>query len=174
MGDPKKSRRRWQGPRHPWKKDNLALELNLVGRFGLRNKRELYYSNYVLKSYRKQAGEILALTEADRPVKEKDLIKKLAKLGLLGEDAVLDSVLGLKVEDILERRLQTILMKINKARTPYQARQLIVHGHVRIGNRRISSPGYLVSREEESKIVCALDLMAAVTAESAANSGRGA
>ena len=159
MGDPKKSRRRWQGPRHPWKKDNLERELNLIGKFGLRNKRELWLSNYILKSYRKQAGAILALTEVDRPLKEKDLINKLAKLGLLNEEAVLDSVLGLNVEDILERRLQTILLKLNKARTPYQARQLIVHGHVRIDNRRVSSPGYLVSRDEEAKIDCALNLV---------------
>jgi len=157
MGDPKKSRRRWQGPRHPWKKDNLTKELSLVGKFGLRNKRELWYSNSVLKSYRKQAGEILALEAGVRALREKDLIGKLAKLGLLNEDAVLDSVLGLNVEDILERRLQTILLKNNKATTPYQARQLIVHGHVRIGGRRISSPGYLVSRDEEPNISCALD-----------------
>jgi len=165
MGDPKKSRRRWQGPRHPWKKDNLTKELSLVGKYGLRNKRELWYSNSVLKSFRKQAGDILALTEADRVSKERELIKKLAKLGLLNEDAVLDSVLGLSVEDILERRLQTVLIKVNKARTPYQARQLIAHGHVRIGNRRISSPGYLVSRDEEQNISCALNLTAVAEPE---------
>jgi small subunit ribosomal protein S4 len=157
MGDPKKSRKRWQGPRHPWKKDNLIKELSLVGKFGLRNKRELWRSNSVLKSYRKQAGAILALDESERVLKEKDLINKLSKLGLLNEGAVLDSILGLSVEDILERRLQTILIKNNKATTPYQARQMIVHGHVRIGNRRISSPSYLVSRVEESQISCALD-----------------
>jgi small subunit ribosomal protein S4 len=160
MGDPKKSRRRWQGPRHPWKKDNLEKELVLLGKYGLRNKRELWCSYSVLKSYRKQAGDILALTEAERASKEKDLIRKLAKVGLLNEEAVLDSVLGLSVEDILERRLQTILLKVNKARTPYQSRQLIVHGHVSIGNRRVSSPGYLVSRDEEPKISCDLALAA--------------
>lgn len=167
MGDPKKSRRRWQGPRHPWKKDNLGKELAIVGKFGLRNKRELWCSNAVLKSYRKQAGTILALEEEERVVKEKDLINKLSSLGLLEEGAVLDSVLGLNVEDILQRRLQTILLKLNKASTPYQARQLIVHGHVRIGARRISSPGYLVSRKEESDIVCALNLGTGAAPEAA-------
>lgn len=167
MGDPKKSRRRWQGPRHPWKKENLEKELSLVGKFGLRNKRELWLSNAILKSYRKQAGSILALEEEERAVKERDLIKKLSSLGLLDEGAVLDSVLGLNVEDILERRLQTILLKLNKARTPYQARQMIVHGHVRIGGRRVSSPGYLVSREEEPKISCSLDFGAAEVPEAA-------
>lgn len=168
MGDPKKSRRRWQGPRHPWKKENLTKELSLVGKFGLRNKRELWYSNAILKSYRKQAGSILALEDEERAVKEKDLINKLSNLGLLEEGAVLDSVLGLSVEDILERRLQTILIKLNKAKTPYQARQMIVHGHVRIGNRRMSSPSYLVSRSDESNINCALDFGATEAPEAAA------
>jgi small subunit ribosomal protein S4 len=168
MGDPKKSRKRWQGPRHPWKKENLTKELSLVGKFGLRNKRELWVTNAILKSYRKQAGSILALEEEERAVKEKDLINKLSSLGLLDEGAILDSVLGLNVEDILERRLQTILLKLNKARTPYQARQLIVHGHVRIGARRISSPSYMVSRSEESNINCALDFGATEAPEAAA------
>jgi small subunit ribosomal protein S4 len=104
----------------------------------------------------------------ERAIKEKDLINKLSGLGLLEEGAVLDSVLGLSVEDILERRLQTVLLKLNKARTPYQARQLIVHGHVKIGDRRMSSPGYLVSRNEESNINCTLELVAAEAPEAAA------
>ena len=156
MGDPKKSRKRWQGPRHPWKKENLNKELSLLGKFGLRNKRELWRANSVLKSYRNQASAILALEESERAVKEKDLIKKLSKLGLLNEDAVLDTVLGLSVDEILERRLQTILLKLNMAKTPYQARQLIVHGHISISDRRASAPGYLVSRDQESQIKCAI------------------
>ncbi|MGC8936866.1 MAG: 30S ribosomal protein S4 [Candidatus Methanomethylicaceae archaeon] len=154
MGDPKKSRRRWEGPRHPWKKENLEKELALVGKYGLRNKKELWVANSLLRDYRNQATYILGLEESERVKKERELIKKLSNLGLLNEDAVLDDVLGLSIEDILERRLQTLLMKLNLAKTPYQARQLIVHGHVYIGNRRVSAPGYLVNREEESMIRC--------------------
>jgi small subunit ribosomal protein S4 len=154
MGDPKKSRKRWQGPRHPWKKDNLTRELSLLGKYGLRNKRELWRANSIIKSYRNQASAILALEANDRAIKEKDLLKKLSKLGLLNEDAVLDNVLDLSVNEILERRLQTILLKLNIAKTLYQARQLIVHGHISISDRSVSAPGYLVSRDEESNIKC--------------------
>ncbi len=154
MGDPKKSRRRWEGPRHPWKKENLEKELALVGRYGLRNKKELWVANSLLRTYRKQATSILGLEESERIKKERELIKKLSRLGLLDENAVLDDVLGLSIEDILERRLQTMLVKLNLAKTPYQARQLIVHGHVYIGDRRVSAPGYLVTKEEESMIKC--------------------
>ncbi|MGQ9759133.1 MAG: 30S ribosomal protein S4 [Candidatus Methanomethylicaceae archaeon] len=154
MGDPKKCRRRWEGPRHPWKKENLDKELSLVGKYGLRNKKELWIANSLLRTYREQASSILGLEESQRIKKERELINKLFKMGLLEEDAILDAVLGLSVEDILERRLQTVLVKLNLAKTPYQARQMIVHGHVYVGNRRVSVPGYLVSREEEPMIRC--------------------
>ncbi|MEM4644469.1 MAG: 30S ribosomal protein S4, partial [Candidatus Methanomethylicaceae archaeon] len=126
MGDPKKSRRRWEGPRHPWKKENLEKELALVGKYGLRNKKELWVANSLLRTYRDQATSILGLEESERVKKERELIKKLSHLGLLEENAILDDVLGLSIEDILERRLQTMLVKLNFAKTPYQARQLIV------------------------------------------------
>ena len=77
---------------------------------------------------------------------------KLKKLGILHETAVLDDVLDLKVEDILERRLQTIVFRKGLAKSIYQARQLITHGHISINNRRVRSPGYLVPKEEEDKI----------------------
>uniref|UniRef100_A0A7C3FCU5 Small ribosomal subunit protein uS4 n=1 Tax=Candidatus Methanomethylicus mesodigestus TaxID=1867258 RepID=A0A7C3FCU5_9CREN len=165
MGDPKKSRRKWQGPRHPWKQDNLKKELSILGKYGLRNKRELWIANSILKSYRKQASEILGLDEASRMEKEKSLIKKLVSLGLLQEDAVLDNILGLSVDDVLERRLQTMILKMKLANTPYQARQLITHGHIMIGGRRISSPGYIVRKDEEPKITCNLQLPATQLAE---------
>ncbi len=170
MGDPKKSRRRWQGPRHPWKKENLTSELNLVGSYGLRNKRELWLANSILRSYRNQAGAILALPDEARAVKEKEIVKKLSNLGLLAEDAILDSILDLSVEDIVGRRLQSVVFKNGMARTPHQARQLIVHGHICIGGRRVTAPGYLVSRSEESSMTCALPVAAAPESASTSTS----
>jgi small subunit ribosomal protein S4 len=38
------------------------------------------------------------------------------------------------------------------AKTINQARQLVSHGHIAIGERIVSVPGYLVTREEESKL----------------------
>jgi small subunit ribosomal protein S4 len=45
-----------------------------------------------------------------------------------------------------------VLFKKNIAKTPKHSRQLIVHGHVTIGGRRILWPSYLVPSEEEDKI----------------------
>jgi small subunit ribosomal protein S4 len=39
------------------------------------------------------------------------------------------------------------------AKTIQQARQLITHGHITIGNRRVTIPGYIVPKLEESQIV---------------------
>ncbi|MEJ5292297.1 MAG: 30S ribosomal protein S4 [Candidatus Methanosuratincola sp.] len=155
MGDPKKSRRKWQGPRHPWRKDSLVSELALLGKYGLRNKRELWTAETRLKSFRKRASEILAIEDpVVREAEEKKLVQRLASLGLLNEDAVLDNVLSLNVENILDRRLQSVLLKLGFASTPYQSRQFIVHGHVLLEGRRITSPGYLVKRDDEPKINC--------------------
>lgn len=158
MGDPKKCRKRWEGPHHPWRRDVLQKELILMGKYGLRNKKELWIANSMLKTIRRRAISIIGLEKEQREKEEKILINKLYKMGLLSENAVLDDVLGLTVEDILERRLQSIVVKLKLAKTPYQARQLITHGHIYIGDRRTTIPGYIVSREEEPLITCKLSV----------------
>jgi small subunit ribosomal protein S4 len=71
----------------------------------------------------------------------------------LTSTASLDDILNLKIEDILERRLQTIVMRKMGIKSPFQARQVVIHGHVSIGNRKVNLPGYLVKKEDESKIL---------------------
>jgi small subunit ribosomal protein S4 len=83
---------------------------------------------------------------------ENELLLRLKKLGVLHETAVLDDVLDLTVEDILERRFQTIIYRKGLAKTIQQARQLITHGHIMIGNQRITTPGYIVTKPEETQI----------------------
>ena len=152
MGDPKKSRRLWMGPRHPWRKDRLMDESRLLGVYGLRSKRELWKASTIVRYYRHRARTLLAAPEEIREKEEKVLVEKLVKLGLLNEGAKLDDILNLRAEDLLERRLQTIVYKKGLARTIHEARQLIIHGHISIGGRRIRSPGYIVSRDEEQAI----------------------
>jgi len=153
MGDPKKPRKKWEGPSHPWRKEILEQELELMGRYGLRNKRELWIAKTVLRRMRAKARRLLALPPEERERRGRPLIRKLYKMGLLpSEDATLDDILSLTVDDVLERRLQTIVYKKGLATSIYHARQLIVHGHIAINGRRIRSPGHLVSREEEDKI----------------------
>ena len=149
MGDPRKPRRKWEGPRHPWIKERLLKEIELVGRYGLKNKRELWIAETLARKFRHRARAILGLPEHLREAEFKALISKLSKLGLVDEKATLDTILGLTAEHVLERRLQTIVYRKGLARTIHEARQLIAHGHIAIGARRVTSPGYLVSVDEE-------------------------
>ncbi len=149
MGDPKKARKQYSRPRSPWRADQLAQELYLLGNFGLRNKRELWKAETQLSSMRKQARTLLAATEQVRLREEKKLLDSLRRKGLITEGASLDDILSLTVEDVLARRLQTMVFKKGMALSPLHARQLIVHGHITIGGRTITVPGYSVSRAEE-------------------------
>lgn len=153
MGDPRKPRKKWERPGHPWIKSRLEDEMRLVGTYGLRNKRELWLAQTLLRRIRHRARELLSLPLDVRSVEEKRLIERLYRIGLLkSTSASLDDILSLTVSDVLERRLQTIVYRKGLAKSIHHARQLIVHGHIAIGGRRITSPGYLVSREEENMI----------------------
>ncbi|MCW3999985.1 MAG: 30S ribosomal protein S4 [Candidatus Bathyarchaeota archaeon] len=153
MGDPKKQRKKFETPRFPWRKDILQEELKLLGLYGLRNKHELWRHKTTLSKARGIARSLISKSEEERAKMENELLATLKKKGILAETAVLDNVLDLTIEDILERRLQTIVFRKGLARTSFQARQLITHGHVTIDNRRVTIPGYIVPKEEEPKIV---------------------
>jgi len=152
MGDPKKQRKKYETPRFPWRTDTLQAELKLLGQYGLRNKHELWRHKTMLSKYRGIARSLLGMSAEQREILEKQLLARLNRLGILPETAVLDNVLDLSLEDILERRLQTLVFKKNMAKSIYQARQLIAHGHVAVGGKCVLSPSYLVLRDEEDKI----------------------
>lgn len=152
MGDPKKPRKKWQGPKHPWIKERLVREIELMGKYGLRNKKELWRLETLARYFRHRARGLLALPPEIREKEEKSLLARLYELGVLPDNATLDDVLGLNAEHFLERRLQTIVFRKGLARSIHEARQLIVHGHIAIAGRRMRSPGYLVKREEEDLV----------------------
>jgi small subunit ribosomal protein S4 len=153
MGDPKKQRKKYETPRFRWRKDILQEELKLLGQYGLRNKHELWRHKTMLSKTRGIARSLIGKTPEERAKMENELLARLKKLGVLDETAVLDNVLDLSIEDLLERRLQTIVFRKGLTRTIFQSRQLITHGHVNIGNRRVTVPSYIVSKEEENQVV---------------------
>lgn len=145
----KRQRKKYEKPKRPWDKERIGKEKELMKKFGLRRKRELWRAETILRKYRRIARQLIA--KKDREM-EKTLIKKLEKMGLLVGNSTLDDVLSLGVEDILERRLQTIVFRKGLSRTIKHARQLIVHGKVRIDGRKIFYPSYMVPKDEENKI----------------------
>jgi small subunit ribosomal protein S4 len=153
MGDPKKQRKKFETPRFRWRRDILQEELRLIGQYGLRNKHELWRHKTMLSKTRGIARSLIGRPPEERVKMENELLARLKKMGMLDETAVLDNVLDLSIEDMLERRLQTTVFRKGLARTIFQARQLITHGHITIGNRRITVPSYIVSREDEPKVI---------------------
>ena len=152
MGDPKTSRKAWKKPKRPLNYDLKMDELKTLGTFGLKTKQELWKTQTELSRVRLQARSLLALRQEERKRKEPVLIQSLTKIGLVDESSTLDDVLNLQVNDLLSRRLQTITQKKLFFKTPYQARQAIVHGHIMIGDSIITIPSYVVKTVEENKI----------------------
>jgi small subunit ribosomal protein S9e len=121
-------------PRRPYEKERLDQELELIGKFGLRNKREVWRVRYTLAKIRKAARELLTLDEKEpkRLFEGNALLRRLVRIGVLDESKMkLDYVLGLKVEDFLERRLQTQLLRLALAKSIHHARVLIRQRHIR-------------------------------------------
>ncbi len=153
MGDPRKAKKSYTRPRSIWTSDQISSELYVVGSYGLRNKKELWKAQTEIARMRNQARALLAISTDVRHEKETKLLNYLSRLGIVEDSSTLDDILNLKIEDILERRLQTLVMKRSNLKSPYQARQIVVHGHVSIGDRKINLPGYLVKKDEEAQIL---------------------
>jgi small subunit ribosomal protein S4 len=152
MGDPKYPRKVWRKPKRPLNYELKMDELQTLGTFGLRTKRELWKAHTELSRVRQQARSLLALTQEARAEKEPILLKSLSRIGLVAENASLDDVLNLKPTDLLARRLQTIVSKKLGFKTPYQARQAVIHGHIMVGDRKVDIPSYTVTVAEEDSV----------------------
>ncbi len=141
-------RKKYEMPRRPWDKERIEEEKSIMKEYGLKRKKELWRSEAILRKWRRIAKGLIGKRDEK---KEKELIQKLNVLGILNGGS-LDDILGLTVRNILERRLQTIIFRKGLANSPKHARQLIVHGHVKVSGRKILYPSYLVKKEEEDKI----------------------
>lgn len=155
MGKPKFSRKKYETPSHPWQEDRIKEENELVKKYGLKNKREIWKAQTRLKKCRSQARGLLAKFETGDTQSKKEskqLLVSLNRLNILPLNSTLDDVLALTTESILSRRLQTLTYLKGFAGTPTQARQLISHGHISIGEKKVTVPGYLVTKDEENDI----------------------
>ncbi|MFZ8811502.1 MAG: 30S ribosomal protein S4 [Pyrobaculum sp.] len=155
MGGLKKPKKKYLAgkPKKIWNKQLLLEELQLVGEYGLRNKKELWLARSHLKRITRRARSLLSMTAEERAPLEMPFKERLYKMGFIEDPNVpLDRILSLDVRAVLERRLQTMVYRMGLAKSIHHARQLIVHGHVLVAGRRMTSPGFLVPRELEDKI----------------------
>jgi small subunit ribosomal protein S4 len=157
MGGIRKPKKKYLAPGHPWQKTRLAEELIYVGEYGLRNKRELWRHRTLLTRFRGTARDLVALDQDERGVREPQLLGRLHRLALIEEHSQLDDILNLTIRDVLERRLQTQVLRQGLAKTMHHARQLITHGHITLDGHRITSPSMLLHRGAEKRIEYASD-----------------
>ena len=156
MGDPKFSRKTYDTPSHPWKKERIDAEVVLVRQFGLKNKTEVWKSQTILRNFRKQSRELQARIrggDAQAKLEADNLISKCTRIGVLPvSGGNLNDILILTEEDIMSRRLQSIVFDKGLASTINQSRQMIIHGHISINGHRVSVPGYIATRAEEASV----------------------
>ncbi len=136
-------------PRRPWDKERIEQEKKILKSYGLRKKKEIWKTESILRAFRRRARNLAA---KKNEMEEKKLLDRLQKLGVFEKKATLTDVLGLTAENLLERRLQTIVFRKGFANTLKHSRQLITHGHVLINDKKIIYPGFLVSKELENSI----------------------
>lgn len=85
------------------------------------------------------------------------MIRRLVRIGVLDESRMkLDYVLALRVEDFLERRLQTCVYKLGLAKSIHHARVLIKQRHIRVGKQIVNVPSYMVRLDSQKHIDFAL------------------
>jgi small subunit ribosomal protein S4 len=73
-------------------------------------------------------------------------------MGLAGDTTSIDDTLDLDIRDLLERRLQTVVLRGGLAGSASQSRQLISHGHITVSGRVVTVPGYLVAKADDEGV----------------------
>ena len=143
-----KYHKKYKKPRKPFEKDRIEAENIIVKKYGLKNKRAIWKAQNYIDKIRNQAKKLLTASQEE----QQKFIDKLAKIGLLSAKSKLDDVLELKKENILDRMLQTIVLKNKLAKTPKHARQLITHRHILVEGKIVSIPSYVITIEMEKEV----------------------
>ena len=155
MGEPKFSRPKFDTPSHPWKASRIEEEHGIQAQHGLKNMREIWKAKSQLRRYRRQAMRLIGAADTNQGHGKREMEGLLASLnnkGLIASDAILDDILSLGTEDILNRRLQAQVYYKGLATTMKQARQLVNHGLICVGEQKVTIPSYPVTRDEEELI----------------------
>ena len=152
MGDIKRQRKKYSTPSHPWQKERIEEEKIILKEYGLKNKKEIWRISSLLGRFKDGAKKIIALKTKQAEKEKIELLTRLAALGLMEKNAKIKDALSLTLKNILERRLQTIDLRKNFAKGIKQARQFIVHGHIIVGEKKVTAPSYLVLKKEEDLV----------------------
>ncbi len=143
-----KKRKTYTKPKNLFDKSRIEGDKELTKRYGLKNKAEIWKAESEVKRIRTEAKRLII-----EPEKQEAFFKNLEIRGLIKDsEATIDAVLSLSKENLLNRRLQTIVFKLGFARTIKEARQLITHRKIKINGKIVTIPSYTVRAGEESLI----------------------
>ncbi len=148
MGDPKRKHKKYSRPKQLFDKVRIDEENSLLKKYGLKSKREIWKADSAVSKFRARAKALIVESQEE----QQKFFNKLINLGMLKDGDTLDDVLALTKEKLLERRLQTIVHKLNLAKTAKESRQLIAHRKVMVNNKVIDAPSYVVKTGEENSI----------------------
>ncbi len=152
MGAPKRNRKKYDKPKDMWNLERIGTDNKLLEEYGLKNMRELWKAQTQLSTLRSNVRDLLSGSLTNTDLLKEQMISRLSRYGIASPTATLDQLLDLDANAFLSRRLQSIVFKKGLAKTPKQARQLIVHGFISVGGRRVNRPGYIVSTSDERQI----------------------
>ncbi len=144
----RKQHKRYSRPRKKYDKRRIDEENELIIKYGLKNKKELWKAGSYIERLRGRAKDLLVASEEE----QKMFLDKLANLGLIEKNSRLDDVLALNSINLLERRLQTILPRKNLSKTVKESRQMIAHKRVIVNENIVNVPSYIVPKDIENKI----------------------
>jgi len=141
-----RQRKKYSRPQRPFDKVRIEDENVLREKYGLKNKKEIWKADASIGRVRNLAKQLITGSDEEKQT----FIEKLQSRGFKVEKIA--DVLSLDKEDWLKRRLQTVLLSKGLTTTPKQARQLIAHKHVSIGEQIVNIPSYMVTLEEEPSV----------------------
>lgn len=153
MGDPRRPRKKYDTPLHPWRRERIESERIIKKEYGLKNKKELWKMESQLRGFFRQAKKIISKDTKQSKIEKEALLTKLLRYNLITQGAKPEDILTINLKNLLDRRLQTQVYRQGLARSIGQARQFVVHGHIFVGDRKLTVPSYLVSSDEENKIM---------------------
>jgi len=141
-----RKKNKYQKPRKAFELTRIKEENALVIKYGLKNKKEIWKTLAKVNYYRGRAKALAKLPLEKQEV----LFNKLKAIGLKTDTTA--DVLDLKVENLLDRRLPTIVVKKKLTTTLKHARQLVTHKKILVEGKVVNSPSYLVPVSQENSI----------------------
>lgn len=135
-----------------YKQDNNHREADVIQRYQLTNRGDYHSYNKIVGKLKQVARKLALLEPADpfRIKHEQLLLDKLYAMGLLPTTSKISAIENkLSVSSLCRRRVGVMMVKFHMAQNVADANKFVRQGHVRVGNKVITDPAYLITRSLE-------------------------